>query len=142
MKRKDSFTSTTLRCVLSDVYNADKTASNGSVTSSDITGILRKAVQRRMEAAHKFEEASRPELAENEKKEAEILSEFLPPLLSEAAIDQILQEALKDLSKDTDSRKSLGLLFKSFYSKVDKSTVDADLVRKRAEILLAARSAP
>ncbi|RDB25351.1 Altered inheritance of mitochondria protein 41, mitochondrial [Hypsizygus marmoreus] len=139
MKDKDTVTSTTLRSVLSEVYAADK-ASNDKVPSSTIANILRKAVIRRDDAAAKFSQASRPELAEKELQEKEILSKFLPPLLSEAEIDQVLGQVIGALPAELNPQKSLGRIFKEFYSKIDKSSVDTALVKQRADALLAKSS--
>jgi uncharacterized protein YqeY len=88
------------------------------------------------DSAAQFIGASRPDLAEKEKREADILSTFLPPLLGESEIDRALREVLAEHKPEGDSRKALGKVFKAFYSKVDKSTVDAELVKHRAEILI------
>ncbi|KAF5385931.1 hypothetical protein D9615_002409 [Tricholomella constricta] len=138
MKVKDAVTSTTLRSVLSDVYAADK-VSNGKVPSSTVANIVRKAVVRRNEAAAKFTQASRQELADKELRETEILSKFLPPLLSEAEIDQALREIIGALPAGFNPQKSLGHIYKEFYLKVNKSAVDTSLVKRRADVLLAAK---
>lgn len=87
-----------------------------------------------MDSAAEFKAASREDLAETEMKEAEFLSSFLPPCLSEEQIDSILQECLST-QKDSNPR-ALGMLMKAFYSKVDRSTVDGQLVKSRAERML------
>jgi hypothetical protein len=46
-------------------------------------------------------------------------------------------DGLKATAKPGESKKRIGLVFKSFYSQVDRSTVDPDLVKKRADALLA-----
>ncbi|GLB37254.1 putative yqey-like protein [Lyophyllum shimeji] len=109
------------------------------VPSSTIANILRKAALRRNEAAAKFTEASRQELADKELRETEILSRFLPPLLSEAEIDHALRQVIGSLPADVDPKKALGRIFKEFYLKVDKSSVDTALVRQRADTLLAGK---
>ena len=35
-----------------------------------------------------------------------------------------------------DPRKSIGRIFKAFYAKVDRASVDPDLLKRRAEVLL------
>jgi len=107
------------------------------VPSSIIANILRKAVIRRNEAAAKFTQASRQELADKELRETEILSNFLPALLSEAEIDHALRQVIEALPAERNPRKSLGRIFKEFYLKVDKSAVDTNLVKQRADALLA-----
>ncbi|KAJ6593699.1 GatB/YqeY domain-containing protein [Mycena capillaripes] len=133
MKSKDTQRSTTLRAVLAEVYSADKAANNQQVNSSTIISILRKAAARRTEAAAQYSTAARPDLAEKEISEAELLSQFLPPLLSEAQVDNELQKILNDLPKDG---VKPGNVFKVFYSAVDKSTVDSEMVKRRLDVLL------
>ncbi|TFK83909.1 GatB/YqeY domain-containing protein [Polyporus arcularius HHB13444] len=141
MKTKDTVKSITIRSVLSEVYAADKAAS-GTASPSAIVGILRKAATRRADSAAEFAKASRPDLAEKEQHEAAILQAFLPPLLPEADIDRVLREvvaspAISEAVAKGPPQKALGQVFKAFYAQVDKSSVDPDLVRQRAQVLLA-----
>lgn len=88
------------------------------------------------ESASQFVKGERPDLAEKEASEAKIISAFLPPMLSEAEIDRVLEEVASSCPRDGNPKKVLGLIFKSFYSKIDKTNVDPDLVKSRAEVLL------
>lgn len=89
------------------------------------------------DSAAQFIKATRCDLAEKEQREADVLSAFLPPLLNEAEIDHILRGVLSESRpQGSDPRKALGQVFKAFYAKVDKSTVDPDLLKRRAETLL------
>ncbi|KAK7472892.1 hypothetical protein VKT23_001000 [Stygiomarasmius scandens] len=137
MKAKNSFASTTLRSILAEINSADKVA-DSKISSSAIVTILRKASARRQDAAAQFKEASRPDLAEKELREAELLSEFLPPLLSETDIDIKIRESITALGiiPPTNDRKALGQLFKHLYAHVDRSSVDTDLVKRRVETAL------
>jgi len=135
MKARDSIASTTLRSVLSEIYAADKVLGN-KVPSSTIANILRKAVSRRNDAAAKFTQASRQDLADKELREQEILLKFSPPLLSEAEIDRTLRHIINTLPADLQTQKALGRVFRDFYQKVDKSEVDINLVKRRAEFLV------
>ncbi|KAF5370569.1 hypothetical protein D9758_002092 [Tetrapyrgos nigripes] len=138
MKAKDTSTSTTLRSILAEINAADKT-SDSKISSSAVISILRKATARRQDAAEQYTQASRPDLAEKELREVNLLSEFLPPLLSEADIDSNIRDALTTLGLNppVNDRKVLGQLFKQFYSKVDRALVDTEVVKKRAEIIAA-----
>ena len=64
----------------------------------------------------------------------------MPPLLPEAEIDRILKGVISEQLSETqaDRRKPIGKVFKTFYAKVNKASVDPDLVRRRAEALLTA----
>jgi len=134
MKRKDVLASTTLRSVLSEFQAAEKKSGSGPLNMSQMTSITRKAVLRRQEAAAQYLNASRIDLALKEQDEATLLSEFLPPLLSTPEIDLLLHEAIAET--DAKNPKDLGKVSKAFYSKVDKCTVDTNLVKTRAGVLL------
>ncbi|KAJ6497884.1 GatB/YqeY domain-containing protein [Mycena sanguinolenta] len=136
MKQKDTQASITLRAVLAEIHSADKTA-NHHVDSAAVVSILKKAAARRADAATQYEKAGRPELAEKETSEATLLSQFLPPVLSEAEVDNVLRNILTGL--DVDPKKP-GNIFKVFYGLVDKSTVDSEMVKRRLSVLLAPRN--
>ncbi|KDR75390.1 hypothetical protein GALMADRAFT_249436 [Galerina marginata CBS 339.88] len=136
MKNRDTSTSMTLRSVMAEINSAEKASKDGGISSLAIASIIRKAVHRRNEAAFKFHEASRLDLKEKEQEEAALLSKFLPPLLSVEDIDTHLRAVLGNLPAGSDLRKSFGLIFKDFYTRVDKSTVDPNLVKQRAQELM------
>ena len=86
-----------------------------------------------------FEKGGREDLATKEKEEHAFLTAYLPSLLPEAEIDKVLKPIVDDLkarAKSGESKKLIGLVFKSFYSQVDRSTVDPTLVKQRADTLL------
>ncbi len=87
------------------------------------------------EAAVKFVEASRTDLAEREEKEAGTLNSVLPPLLTTEQIDGELKAILSLLPNGADPKKSMGIVFKEFYSRVDQANVTGDLVKQRLKVL-------
>jgi uncharacterized protein YqeY len=70
----------------------------------------------------------------------DIIAKFLPALLSESDIDAILSPIVKNTPTTNPPQKALGTVFKQFYAQVDKSRVDAELLKKRARVLLASNS--
>lgn len=139
------------------MYSADKVSNGKNIDSSAIALLVRKAYARRvcpftlleefiysfrsleqLDSAVQFNQASRPDLAGKEQQEANLLARFLPPLLPEAEVDRILQDVMAEqLSQaQDDPRKSVGRIFKAFYAKVDRASVDPDLLKRRAEVLL------
>ena len=69
----------------------------------------------------------------------DLLSKLLPPLLTTEVIDVHIKAILDALPTSIDSRKASGLVFKEFYSVVDKSMVDSAQVKERVSALLSAR---
>lgn len=88
-----------------------------------------------LDSAVQFNQASRPDLAGKEQQEADLLARFLPPLLPEAEVDRILQGVMTEQAHG-DPRKSIGQIFKAFYARVDRASVDPDLLKRRAQALL------
>ena len=146
-----------VQSVLSEVYSADKASNGKKIESSAIALLIRKAHARRvcrfhtprisfsyhslpeqLDSAVQFNQASRPDLAGKEQQEATLLARFLPPLLPEAEVDRILQDVMTEQVAQTqgDPRKSIGRIFKAFYARVDRASVDPDLLKRRAEALL------
>lgn len=77
------------------------------VSDEEILSILTKMVKQREESAKAFESGCRPELAEQERREIEVIKGFLPRQLSEeeikSAIADVIEEyeasGLKDMGK-------------------------------------------
>ncbi|PPQ89505.1 hypothetical protein CVT25_012177 [Psilocybe cyanescens] len=113
-----------MKSVLSEIDSAEKTA-KVKLSSSDMN-----------DAAQMFSSAKRPDLAEKEQKEVELLSKFVPPLMTVLEIDTHIRGMLANLTDANDPRKTLPMIFKEFYSKVDKSSVDRNLVKERAQELV------
>ena len=152
--------SSCFQSVLSEVYSADKVSNGKKIDSSAIALLVRKAYARRVcslttskafihsslsleqvDSAVQFNQASRPDLAGKEQQEADLLARFLPPLLPETEVDRILRGVMTEQASQAqdDPRKSIGRIFKAFYARVDRASVDPDLLKRRAEALLSSR---
>lgn len=81
---------TALRMVLSELQKAAK---EGQV---DELAVLRRERKRRLESARAFEDGGRPELAAQERSEAELIERYLPAGLSEAELDSLVERAIAD----------------------------------------------
>jgi len=137
MKAKNSIASTTFRSALSEINNADKSAKE-PLSSSAMIGIVRKAIHRRHEAADIFKQGNRADLAEKEEREADLLNSILPPLMTVEQIDEHLNAVLTSLPPSSDPRRSIGLISKGFYARVDQGTVTGDLVKQRIKVVTGA----
>jgi len=56
--------------------------------------VLRREHKRRIEAATQFQNANRPDLAQQEQAEAAMIARYLPPDLTDEQLDAIVAEAL------------------------------------------------
>jgi uncharacterized protein len=77
-----------LRLVLSELQKAAKEGSD------DELAVLRRERKRRLEAAQAFSEGGRPELAEAEQAEAELISGYLPAELTDDELREIVASAI------------------------------------------------
>lgn len=86
-------------------------------TDDEILGILTKMVKQREESAAAFEKGCRPELAEQERAEIDVIREFLPRQLSEDEIKVAVKDVIDeyDASGLKDMGKCMGAL-KARYS--------------------------
>ncbi len=93
-----------LRLVLSELQKAAKDG------EGDELAVLRRERKRRLDAAEQFRQGGRPELAESEESEAEIIQGYLPAELDDAALDAIVTEAIAETGAG--SAKDMGQVMK------------------------------
>ena len=98
LKAKDKNTYSTLRLVVSAIKDAEiavRSKKQKEITDSDITAILRKMIKQRNESCEVYKKAGRSELLENETKEVNVISAFLPKQLSEEEVKKIYRAAYR-----------------------------------------------
>jgi uncharacterized protein YqeY len=88
MKSAERERASALRLVLSELQKAAKEGSD------DELGVLRRERKRRLEAADQFRAGGRPELADKEQSEAELIGGYLPAELDDAELESIVAEAI------------------------------------------------
>lgn len=67
------------------------------LSDEDIEKVIAREVKKRNESATLYDQNDRPELADNEKKEAEVLSKYLPEQLDEEKIREIVIAKIAEL---------------------------------------------
>ena len=105
MKNRDKEIVTTLRMAISELK---KEEIDNKVTLDDtfVISILQRMIKQRKDAASQFQEANRHELAEKERNEIVMLSEFLPEQLSNDELLQIVKAEI--ISSEAGSMKDIG----------------------------------
>ena len=109
LKAKDKNTYPTLRLAVSAIKDAEiagRTKGQKELLDSDITSILKKMIKQRNESCEVYKKAGRNELLENEIKEIQVISLFLPKQLSEEETEKICKEVIK--SSEASSMKDMG----------------------------------
>jgi uncharacterized protein YqeY len=80
-----------LRLVLSELQRDSKEG------AGDELAVLRRERKRRLDAATQFREGGRPELAEQEESEAELIAGYLPAELGDDELQAIVAKAVADV---------------------------------------------
>ena len=124
MRNRDKEIVTTLRMAISELK---KEEIDNKVTLDDtfVISILQRMIKQRKDAASQFQEANRHELAEKERNEIAMLSEFLPEQLSNDDLLKIVKEEIitSEASSMKDIGKVMGSLKPKLLGKADMSTV-------------------
>jgi uncharacterized protein len=98
-----------LRLVLSELQKAAKEGND------DEPAVLRRERKRRLEAASQFRDGGRPELADQEEAEAELIAGYMPAELSDAELDAIVASAVAETGAA--SPKDMGQVMKVVMAK-------------------------
>ena len=115
MKAKETVRLASLRAIKAAIMLA-KTAegATGEVDDTTIVKIIQKLVKQRKESAQQYNDAGRPELAENELAEAAAMEVYLPKQLSEAEVEEQLKTIITEVgaTKPSDMGKVMGVATK------------------------------
>ena len=115
MKAKETVRLASLRAIKAAIMLA-KTAegATGEIDDAGIVKIIQKLVKQRKESAQQYNDAGRPELAENELAEAAVMEVYLPKQLSEAEVEEQLKAIIAEVgaSKPSDMGKVMGVATK------------------------------
>ena len=110
MKARDPERVGALRMVLSELQKAAK-------EGGDELAVLRRERKRRLEAAEQFRQGGRPELAEREESEAELITAYLPVELDDSELDAIVNAAIAETGAT--SPKDMGSVMKTVMAKAE-----------------------
>lgn len=136
MRAKDKLRVSALRLISAAIKDRDIAARAEDrcegIHDDEILAILSKMVKQRQESAVTYDDNGRPDLAERERAEMDILREFMPQPLSEddlkAAIDGFVSECGATCLKDMG--KIMGKIKAQFPGRVDMGKAGA-LVKAR-----------
>ena len=122
MKAKETVRLASLRAIKAAIMLA-KTAegATGEVTDQEVVKIIQKLVKQRKESAQQYNDAGRPELAENELAEAACMEVYLPKQLSEAELEAELAKIIAEVgaTKPQDMGKVMGVATKKLAGLAD-----------------------
>ncbi len=136
LKAKDKNTYPTLRLIVSGIKDAEiagRSKGQKEIKDSDIISLLKKMIKQRSESCEVYQKAGRKELLDNEKKEIEVISRFLPKQLSEEETKKICEETIKSVGAS--SMKDMGKIMGTLKSK-HSNTLDFSKVSEILKGLL------
>jgi uncharacterized protein YqeY len=96
MKARDKVRSGTIRMVLTAISQAEVAGTQAvDLTDQQVLDVVVREAKKRREAEEAYTAAGRPELAEKEHAEADVLSDYLPAQLGEAELRAIVADAIE-----------------------------------------------
>ena len=125
MLARDSFSTNVLRGLKAAILSEEvaKNKREEGLDDSEIESVIAREVKKRNEAAKLLDE----ERANNELKEAEILSKYLPEMMNEEEVFKIVQNEISKL--DEKSPKQMGQVIGSIKAKYGNS-IDGSMLAK------------
>lgn len=125
----DRFVGDTLRNLKAAILNEEVAQGkrDEGLTDEEVEKIIAREVKKRNESITLYEQNGRPELAEIEKKEAEVFSRYLPEQLSEEKIREIVQAKIAELG--VSGSQAMGQVIGSVKQQVGNTADGATLAR-------------
>jgi hypothetical protein len=96
LKEKKEAQVSTLRLLLSEIHNR-QIEKQADLVDEDIVSVIRRAVKQRQESIEAYQKGNRLELAEKEKEESMILSNYLPQEMSAEELEKTVKEVIEGL---------------------------------------------
>ncbi|HEY0568120.1 MAG TPA: GatB/YqeY domain-containing protein [Xanthobacteraceae bacterium] len=130
MKARDERRVATLRMVNAAIKNADIEARGQGkepLNEADLLSLLQKMIKQRQESADLYDKGGRPELAQQEREEIEIISAYLPKQMSDAEAGLAISAMLQDINAQSikDMGRAMAALKERFAGKMDFSKASA-----------------
>lgn len=127
MLARDELRTSVLRMLLSAInyYEIQKGGAGYNATDEDIMSVIQTQVKQRKDSIEQFKAGQRPELAEKEEKELQILMKYMPQQMSEDEIRNLVKEAITQtgVSSMQDFGKIMGALMPKVKGKADGNLV-------------------
>ena len=127
MKARDEIKLGALRMLKAAILKLEVSSEGRKDASdADVLSLVSKEIKSRMDSAEQFRKGNRPELAEKEEKEIEVLKAYMPPQLGEDEILKLAKEAIEQsgATKKNEMGKVMGLLMPKVKGMADGTVVN------------------
>ncbi|MBV8517282.1 MAG: GatB/YqeY domain-containing protein [Acidobacteria bacterium] len=132
MKAQDKERLSTIRMLQSSIKNEQINLGH-ELSDEEALTIIRKAVKQRQDSIEQYTKGNRPELAEKERGEMELLKSYLPPELTDEEVEAGIREIVA--STGAQSKKDMGKVMKEATARY-KGRVDGKKVQEIVSRLL------
>ena len=121
MKAKDEVSLRGIRAIKSVILLAKTDGSGNAIDEAREVQMLQKLVKTRQESLDIYTKNNRPELAEKEREEIEVIKRYLPAMLEGAELEAILKQIVAETSATSakDMGKVMGAANKQLAGKAD-----------------------
>jgi uncharacterized protein YqeY len=140
LKSGDQFKLGVLRMILASITTKEKEKKfkekiegDAQLTDEEIISVLSSEIKKRKDAIALYEQGKRPELAEREKKEIEVVKNYLPEQLSEEEIKKLVADSIS--ATGAKEMKDMGKVMADLNPKI-KGKADGGIVSKIVKELL------
>ena len=136
MKAGDKIRMETLRSLRALVLEFEKSGTDREMTPDEELKLLLSAAKKRKEAMELFAANNRPELAEKEKSELEVITLYLPKQMSRDEVAKRVSEVITQVgaSGPADTNKVIPILMKELKGKTDGKLVQEIVKEKLASL--------
>lgn len=94
MKSRDTLKTSVLSCLRAEFMNAAIAKKKNKLDDNDVIVVIRKQMKQRDDSIEAFTKGNRPEMAEKEKKELEILKTYLPAQMGPEEVKKVVEEVI------------------------------------------------
>jgi uncharacterized protein YqeY len=136
MKSRDQRATSTLRLILAALKDRDIAARTRGVTDgvdeSEIIDMMQKMVRQRQESIALYKQGNRPELADQEQGEINIIERFLPKKMSESETDTAIASVVEELGASSikDMGRVMAALKERYSGRMDFARVGQQVKQK------------
>ncbi|MGY0068799.1 GatB/YqeY domain-containing protein [Streptomyces sp. QTS137] len=120
IRERDELSSSTLRLTLTAITKEEVAGTEKRELSDDeVLKVITREAKKRREAADAFAQGGRPEQAEREKAEGELLARYLPQQLSDDELNAIVAQAVEEAkASGAQGPRAMGAVMKIVNPKV------------------------
>lgn len=131
MKAKDDVSLRGIRAIKSAILLAKTDGSGNAIDEAREVQILQKLVKSRQESLDIYVKNNRPELAEKEREEIEVIKRYLPAMIEGAELEAILKQIVAETGATSakDMGKVMGAANKQLAGKADGRAI-SDIVKQ------------